>query len=371
MKAKNPGPQFSYVSYRLLLFALLSVSATLICKAQSSESTASHSPSLEAYQNYDFVPGDKIVFEDNFEGDVAGEFPEHWAIADGQATMNAADGKNALLITASGTRVRPLMKNMVYLTDTFTIEFDQLAVKGYGLQLYFYPNDKEARIHDGEIASIDLCSSNSWTRMYTQVVGERSQSVDLPTAVAGENYLGKWHHIALIYKNKMLKLYIDQYRVLSMPEFNVAPKSFAFRADGSTASPIVIASVRVANGGGMTNINKKFTDSKIITHINFDIDKATIKAESMGTLNEITALLKSNPDLKFDIQGYTDNSGDAAHNLILSQQRADAVRKQLIKMGTDAARLTSKGLGDTAPIADNSTPEGKANNRRVEFITIK
>jgi outer membrane protein OmpA-like peptidoglycan-associated protein len=127
----------------------------------------------------------------------------------------------------------------------------------------------------------------------------------------------------------------------------------------------------VANGGGMKLVNQKFTDAKIVTHINFDIDRASIKPESMGTLNEITAILKANPDLNFDIQGHTDNSGEAAHNLTLSQQRADAVKKQLISMGTDAARLTSKGFGDTKPIADNSTPVGKANNRRVEFITVK
>jgi outer membrane protein OmpA-like peptidoglycan-associated protein len=339
----------------------------LFCNAQN---TANHA-TLEAYQNYDFVPGDKIVFEDDFATDEAGEFPAHWAISNGQATMNAVDGKNALLVTAGSTRVRPLMKNFAYLTDTFTIEFDQLARTGYGLQLYFFPNDKEARINDTEIASIDLCSSNSWNKIYTQVAGERSQSVDLPAAVAGENYLGKWHHIALVFKDKKLKLYIDQYRVLSLPEFNMAPKSFAFRADGSPSAPIVIGAVRVANGGGMKLVNQKFTDAKIVTHINFDIDRASIKPESMGTLNEITAILKANPDLNFDIQGHTDNSGEAAHNLTLSQQRADAVKKQLISMGTDAARLTSKGFGDTKPIADNSTPVGKANNRRVEFITVK
>jgi outer membrane protein OmpA-like peptidoglycan-associated protein len=91
----------------------------------------------------------------------------------------------------------------------------------------------------------------------------------------------------------------------------------------------------------------------------------------MGTLNAITTILKNNPDLKFEIEGHTDNSGEPAHNLTLSQQRADAVRKQLINMGTDATRLISKGFGDAKPMADNNTFDGKANNRRVEFITVK
>ena len=125
----------------------------------------------------------------------------------------------------------------------------------------------------------------------------------------------------------------------------------------------------VTNRPNMNLIGKKFTDSKIVTHgINFDVDKATIKPESMGTLNMIVQVLKDNPDVKFEVDGHTDNTGAAAHNLQLSQQRADAVKTQLVSMGVDASRLTTKGFGDTKPITDNNTLEGRANNRRVEFV---
>src|SRR6476620_4115843 len=104
----------------------------------------------------------------------------------------------------------------------------------------------------------------------------------------------------------------------------------------------------------MNMIGKKFTETKFVTHgINFDVDKATIKPESMGTLNMIVQILKDNPEIKFEIDGHTDNSGTPTHNLSLSQQRATAVKDQLVKLGVDAARLSTKGFGDTKPIGDN------------------
>lgn len=150
-----------------------------------------------------------------------------------------------------------------------------------------------------------------------------------------------------------------------MPNVDITLHSLAFGGIGSQENPIIFRNVRVAAGGN------KFTESKIVTHgINFDIDKASIKPESMGTLNMIVKVMKNNPDVKFEIDGHTDNTWESAHNLTLSQQRADAVEDQLMKMGIDQSRLTTKGLGDTKPISDNNSPEGKANNRRVEFVKI-
>ncbi|MEJ0081846.1 MAG: OmpA family protein [Puia sp.] len=138
------------------------------------------------------------------------------------------------------------------------------------------------------------------------------------------------------------------------------------------AGKCVVTNIRIAEGGGMNMIGQKFTETKIVTHgIHFDVDKSTIRPESMGTLNMIAQILKDNPDLKFDIEGFTDNSGNPAHNLSLSQDRANAVKAQLISMGVSAARLTAKGFGDTKSISDNNTSEGRANNRRVEFVKYK
>ncbi|MBQ9440463.1 MAG: OmpA family protein [Paludibacteraceae bacterium] len=78
--------------------------------------------------------------------------------------------------------------------------------------------------------------------------------------------------------------------------------------------------------------------------------------------------MKDNADLKFEVQGHTDNTGTVAGNQKLSEQRAQAIVNKLVEMGIAANRLFAKGMGQSAPLADNSTDEGRAKNRRVEFI---
>lgn len=90
----------------------------------------------------------------------------------------------------------------------------------------------------------------------------------------------------------------------------------------------------------------------------------------MGALNEIVKLMKDHADLEFQIDGHTDSDGKADANLKLSQDRADAVKAKLTEMGIDESRLTSKGFGALKPIDKNDSAEGKANNRRVEFVKI-
>jgi outer membrane protein OmpA-like peptidoglycan-associated protein len=184
-------------------------------------------------------------------------------------------------------------------------------------------------------------------------------------------FKNQWHHIAVAFREGRLKIYVDQFRVYSLQDLGVHPQAIALGAAGDRAKPATLANVRIANGAGIKISDTKFTDAKIVTHgINFDTDKATIKPESMGTFNSVAKILKDNPDVRFEIQGHTDNSGGSARNLALSQQRADAVKQQLVTMTVDSARLTTKGLGDTKPMGDNATPEGRANNRRVEFVRI-
>lgn len=111
-------------------------------------------------------------------------------------------------------------------------------------------------------------------------------------------------------------------------------------------------------------------DNKVSVQINFATDKADILPDSQAQIEQIVALLKDNPDLKLGIYGHTDNTDDAAHNLKLSDQRAQSMVAVLTKAGIERNRLTAKGFGDTQPVADNTSDDGKAKNRRVELVRL-
>lgn len=327
--------------------------------AATTSDNAAAPPGLKAYSNYDFVPGDKILFEDNFIDDQDGEFPAHWILDAGQGVVNKLSNEPAFFLTEGNyVKVSPRMKTEKgYMPADFTAEFDFYANEGYFPLLLFVTTD-------GSTENIQ----------FGEEVNTGYFPKDLSATFPGDrdHFRNKWHHAAMVKKGSQIKCYVDQFRVLVIPDCGpFAATGIEVGGIGDQTNPIIFKNFRLAAGGGMNMIGKKFTDAKIITHgINFDIDKSTIKPESMGTLNMIVQVLKDNPDIKFEIDGHTDNSGAAAHNLALSQQRADAVKVQLVSMGVDVSRLTTKGFGDTKPISDNNTVEGKANNRRVEFVKM-
>jgi outer membrane protein OmpA-like peptidoglycan-associated protein len=117
---------------------------------------------------------------------------------------------------------------------------------------------------------------------------------------------------------------------------------------------------------------KKELDAKghVALYINFDFDKADIKPDSRPIIDQIVKLLKNNPSLNLTVEGHTDSLGTPAYNTKLSDARARSVVAALTAQGIEARRLKAMGYGQDKPIADNSTDDGRAKNRRVELVKI-
>lgn len=109
----------------------------------------------------------------------------------------------------------------------------------------------------------------------------------------------------------------------------------------------------------------------VLKNVFFDTDKAILKPESFAELNKLKQLLTENATMRIELRGHTDSQGSDTHNLDLSDRRAKAVKEYLIQNGIVADRLQSKGFGETKPVDTNDTPQGRANNRRTEFVILK
>jgi outer membrane protein OmpA-like peptidoglycan-associated protein len=177
-----------------------------------------------------------------------------------------------------------------------------------------------------------------------------------------------------------MRVYVNETKVLDLPrafpqgaklnrvKFSNNP---GLNLSNDMAGPIFISNVRIAVGAPDMR-SKLITEGKLVTRgILFDVNSDKIKPESYGTLKEIAQVLKDNATVKVKIIGHTDSDGSAAANLDLSKRRSASVKNSLSKdFGIDASRMETDGKGASEPASPNTTPEGKANNRRVEFIKM-
>jgi OOP family OmpA-OmpF porin len=105
----------------------------------------------------------------------------------------------------------------------------------------------------------------------------------------------------------------------------------------------------------------------ILDNVLFDFDKTAVKPDGAKILDRLVSFLKENRDKRVELEGHTDSIGGDKYNQGLSERRAGSVQTYLTKNGVDASRITTRGFGETKPIADNKTKDGRAKNRRVEI----
>ena len=332
---------------------------------QAQAPTPASTKTLEsAYAKSDFVPGDEIMFEDDLVGEQMGEFPSKWDLLEGNAEIASVNGKTVINLTDISTEIMPLMKNQKnYLTEAFTLEFDFLG--GSDEKSIYCDYIIHLKNIEGEdVATINLNGTASGWAYTSWITASGEQRETRSAAPAKEE---EWNHVALSFNKRALKVYLNGSRIVNIPNC-ARPQYFTLQRSSWADHRNLMTNVRLCKGA-VPLYNRLITDGKIITYaITFDIGKANIKTESMTEINRIAQLMKDNGDLKFEVQGHTDNTGTVAGNQKLSEQRAQAIVNKLVEMGIAANRLSAKGMGQSAPLADNSTDEGRAKNRRVEFV---
>lgn len=314
----------------------------------------------QSWNKFDFVAGNEIIFDDNLTTEKNGEFPSRWDLKEGGAEITQLDGAKAISIIGY-TYITPLFKdNSGYLPDDFTVEFDYYTAAEKDGELSVLLYDKESdpnKIFEVRWWSRNANNSFPFNWIATNDVYRSGEDT-------ADNSEG-WHRFSLSFNKRALKVYIDDKRIINIPNVGKMPGKLDIWGNGDDA---FIKNFRIAKGA-VPLYDKFLSDGKIITYgITFDTGKATLKPQSMGTINEIYKIMTDHPELKFSVEGHTDNTGNQASNQTLSESRALAVMDKLSEMGISKSRLATKGHGQNAPVSDNNSDEGRAKNRRVEFV---
>ena len=344
----------------------------------------------------DFVRGSVVMFEDDMAGEQVGEFPSKWDLVRGNAEIAVINGQKCIALVDGDGWITPLVKGGIrnYLGDVFTVEYDMLfddrpknGAPSIELDIMHEKSEPDWELFTiyyhmgGDKQDID-CS-------YTRPTAEDYHSLEGRTTAHGAVVIndGRWHHYALSFNERAIKFYVDGKRVVNVPNAKAGAGWLTLWSGHTDVRPTYVKDVVIAQGAvdlyerNATDIESKLSEAaaavekaiaetgKFVTNnILFDTGKATLKAESMPEILKVAEYMKANPTARFEVQGHTDNQGSDAVNDPLSQQRAEAVVKALEEQGVDPFNLRPVGKGSHEPVADNSTEEGRAKNRRVEFI---
>lgn len=341
------------------------------------------SDGLEVYSKFDFVPGDKVLFYDDFSQDFIGDFPSKWN-TNGSGSIvkvNNVEGNWFELKPSHSTFYIPDLKG---LPEDYTIEFDLLTQgitnktsSSANLRIWISDTDKLHPTTDNAIySSIPLSHYRGNQIQSSNRFDNKKGAINSAVAANIVEEIYNQPHISIAVTKNRYRLWINERKFVDIPrmveKLNVL-NHIKFNLIGVTdgTERVLISNIRVADGGEDLR-RKLLTEGKISTNgILFDSGSANIKPQSLGIVLQISQVLQQDENMKLNIVGHTDADGNSDTNLTLSKQRAEAVKDALINLyNIPANRLETDGKGASNPVADNTTADGKAQNRRVEFIKI-
>jgi len=347
-------------------------------QTKSSKTQRSDSANPENHlisSDYDFIPGDELLFYDDYSNISLGDFPNRWNTNSSGKIVNISSHQGNWLLVPDNTISFPELGKA--LPENFTIEFD----------LYYPANSTRPPVTFGfsEVSNPAKQSIKGKKIFYFQISPSVGENIGYSTSLySGKETTREWesnrnagkvNHVSIAVNGQRIRLYVDTEKLFDLPraiDFPTLRNNFHFRSadlipkpkDGFYVSNFRIAKVTKDLKSALIN------DGKLSTvGIYFDSGSDNIKPVSYNLLNEIGVLIKNESSSIFDIVGHTDSDGSTQLNQNLSLQRAEAVCQYLIKnFNILKNNLNPIGKGSAEPLASNSTTEGKAQNRRVEFI---
>lgn len=351
--------------------------------SQEEEENADPNPQdkakVQSTTKYDFVPGDKVLFYEDFSQDAIGDFPTLWT-TDGTGEVREVSGyAGRWLFAPSNEHAYCLMKNLE-IPKNFIFEFDVIPTPSNpgedeehaSFELTFFKKDGDYLINEivpGNAGFHVIATTTSWS-----AAGYRDQEYisDL-SSLAAPVKINKLNHVIVWVQGRRLRVYHEGQKIIdgptALPE-NVAFNRFRFSMWGQTGYPF-FSNLKITTAAPDTR-SKLLTEGKLVSYgIYFDTGRDQVKPESFGTLSDIAKVLKENPAVRIKVTGHTDSDGNDVQNLDLSKRRAASVKNELVKQfGIEAGRIETDGKGESESLSPNTSPEGKAKNRRVEFIKL-
>ncbi|HNY40359.1 MAG TPA: OmpA family protein, partial [Bryobacteraceae bacterium] len=305
-----------------------------------------------------FIPGDKTIFYDDFTDMTADEPPPHFKVRGAAPELQAAGEIRQLKISKNGT----LTPNLTSLPKNFTYEaeivFDTKMREATNLILW--AGNKQ----------ILQFNTSAMATTADMIVSLRSPFQELGRIRVNANW-AQPAKIALWVQNGRLRAFLNGEKLLDFNQVEMPVIDKVELDHGFNGANQYMAYRLVRFAESTPDFSQVISSSgRFVTHgILFDTGSDRLKPESAPVIQSIAKGLETNPNLRLLIEGHTDSVGNAAANLDLSRRRAEAVKAVLAaQFKVDATRLTTAGLGATKPIDTNDTPQGRAQNRRVELV---
>lgn len=327
---------------------------------------------------FDFIPGEKVVFYDDFTNESVGDFPVQWNTNSSGEIVTVSNYPGRWFQLLGGGYYIPEAKEKF--TDNFTVEFDLIpstTIEGvnylFNMQFLIVSGSLNNPDEGGAIPgkagtgmTADYENIN-WTNWSESNEGYKDNGNSSFMFMTGEKY-----HVAFWIQKQRIRMYANDKKVLDLPRGLIQGYVYnIFRIQTSDEINPLISNFRIA--AGLPDMrNKLITEGKLVSYgIQFDVNSDKIKPESYATIKEIAQVLKDNPTVKIKIIGHTDSDGDDNSNLDLSKRRAISVKIELTKsFGIDSSRMETDGKGESQALAPNDTGLNKAKNRRVEFVKL-